>query len=47
MAEGNLSQELKLKSKDETWIYLIQEINQNELMSKNHKTICTTLNFIE
>ena len=47
MAEGNLSQELKLKSKDETWIYLIQEINQNELMSKNHKTICTTRNYIE
>ena len=47
MAEENLSQELRLKNKNETWIYLIQEINQNELMSKNHKTICTTLNYIE
>ena len=47
MAEENLSQELRLKNKNETWIYLIQEINQNELMSRNHKTICTTLNYIE
>ena len=27
--------------------YLIEEINQNELISKKHKMICTTLNYIE
>ena len=27
--------------------YLIEETNQNELTSKKHKMICTTLNYIE
>ena len=27
--------------------YLIEEINQNELISKKHKMVCTTLNYIE
>ena len=27
--------------------YLIEEINRHELMSKKHKMICTTLNYIE
>ena len=27
--------------------YLIEEINQNELISKKHKMICATLNYIE
>ena len=27
--------------------YLIEEINQNELISKKVKMICTTLNYIE
>ena len=27
--------------------YLIDEINQNELISKKHKMICATLNYIE
>ena len=27
--------------------YLIEEINQNELISEKHKMICTTLNYIE
>ena len=27
--------------------YLIEEINQNELISKKQKMICTTLNYIE
>ena len=47
MAEENLNQELRLKNKDETRNYLIQEIDQNELISKNHKKVCTTLNYIE
>ena len=29
MADGNISQEFRLKNLDETRIYLIQEINQN------------------
>ena len=27
--------------------YLIEEINQNELMSKKHKNVCRILNYIE
>ena len=27
--------------------YLIEEINQNELISEKHKMICITLNYIE
>ena len=32
---------------DETRNYLIEEINRNELMSKKHKKVCTTLNYME
>ena len=32
---------------DEVRNYLIEEIKQNELMSKKHKKVCTTLNYIE
>ena len=45
--EKNISQEFKLKNIDETRNYLIEEINRNELMSKKHKKVCTTLNYIE
>ena len=38
---------IKLVSIDETRNYLIEEVNQNELMSKKHKKICTALNYIE
>ena len=47
MAEENISQEFRLKNIDETKNYLIEEINPNGLMSKKHKKICTTLNYIE
>ena len=47
MAEENISQEFRLKNIDETKRYLIEEINRNELMSKKHKKIYTTLNYIE
>ena len=47
MAEENISQEFRLKNIDETRNYLIVEINRNELMSKKHKQVCTTLNYIE
>ena len=32
---------------DETRNYFLEEIKQNELMSKKHKKACTTLNYIE
>ena len=47
MAEENISQEFRLRNIDETKNYLIEEINRNELMSKKHKKVCTTLNFIQ
>ena len=47
MAEENISQEFRLKNIDETRNYLIEEINRNELMSKKHKKVCTTLNYIK
>ena len=34
MAEGKISQEFRLKDIDETRSYLIEKINQNDLMSK-------------
>ena len=37
MAEGNLSQEFKLKNIDKTRNYFIKEVDQSELMSKMHK----------
>ena len=46
MVEENISQEFKLKSIDKTRSYLT-DINQNELMSKKHRKVCTTLNYIE
>ena len=47
MAEENLSQEFRLRNIDETRNYLIEEINRNELMSKKHKKVCATINYIE
>ena len=41
MSEENISQDFRLKNKDEKGNYLIKEINQNELMSKKHKKLCT------
>ena len=42
-----MSQEFKSKSIDETRNYVIEEINQNELMSRKHKKICKTINHIK
>ena len=47
MAQENISQEFRLKNIDETRNYLIEEINRNELMSKKHEKVCTSLNYIE
>ena len=44
MAEENVSQEFRLKNIDETRNYFLEKIEQNQLMSKKHKKICTTLN---
>ena len=42
-----MSQEFRLKNIYETRNYLLEEIEQNELMSKKHKKVWTTLNYIE
>ena len=47
MTEENISQGFRLKNIDETRNCFIEETNWNELMSKNHKKICITLNYIE
>ena len=41
------SQEFRLKNIDETRNYFLAEIKQNELVSRKHEKICTTLNYIE
>ena len=47
MVEENISQKFRLKNIDEIRHYLLEEIMQNELMSKKHKKVCTTLNYVE
>ena len=47
MVEENISQEYRLKNIDETRDFLIEETNRNELMSKKHKKVSATLNYIE
>ena len=43
----NISQEFRFKKTDETRNYFIEEIKQNELMSRKLKKVCTILNYIE
>ena len=43
MAKENINQEFRSKNTDETRNLLIEEINQNEMMSKKHKKVWTTL----
>ena len=47
MAEENISQKFRLEKIDETRNYFIEEIKQNKLISKTHKIVCITLNYIE
>ena len=47
MAEENINQKFRSTNADETRIYLIEEINRNELMGKKHKKVYTTLDYIE
>ena len=43
----NTIQEFRLKKIDETRYNFLEEIKQNELMSKKHKKVFTSLNYIE
>ena len=47
MTEEKVSLEFRLKNINETRNYFIDEINQNELMSKKHKKVCWVLNYLE
>ena len=42
-----MNQEFSLKKIDEIRSYLIEEINQNRLMSNKHKKVCRVLNYIK
>ena len=44
MSGQNINQEIRMKNIDETRNYFIKEINQNELISKNHKKVRKVLN---
>ena len=46
IVEENISQDFRLKDIDEIRNYFLEEINQNELMSRKHKKVCTTLNYL-
>ena len=43
MAKENTSQEYRLENIDETRNCFLEEIKQNELMSRKHKNVFTTL----
>ena len=43
----NTSQEFRLKNVNEPRNYVREEIEQNDLISKKHKKVCATLNYIE
>ena len=47
MGEENISQEFRLRNIDETKNYFLKEIEHIELMSKKHKKVCTTLNYVD
>ena len=47
MVKENISQKFKWKNVNETRNYFLEEIEQNELMSRKYKKVCTTLNCIE
>ena len=46
MGDRNISEEFRLKNIDETRNYFHEEIEQNKLISKKHKKVCATLNYI-
>ena len=47
MSEDNINQGFRLKNMDETRNYLIEEINQNELISRKYKKVYRVLNYID
>ena len=47
MVEEDISQEFRLQNKDEIRYYFLEEIKQNKLMSRKHKKVYPTLNYIE
>ena len=47
MSVENIYQEFRLKNIDEIRNYLMEEVNQNELMSKKHKKVYRVLNYIK
>ena len=47
MSVENIDQEFRLKNIDEIRNYLMEEVNQNELMSKKHKKVYRVLNYIK
>ena len=47
MSKENVSQRLRLQKMEEARNYFIKKIDQNELMSKKHKIVSTTLNYID
>ena len=47
MVEENISQKIRLQYIDETRNYFLEETKQHELMSRKHKRVSTTLNYIE
>ena len=46
IVEENKSQEFRLKNIDETRSYFFKELEQNELMSRQRKKVCITLNYV-
>ena len=47
MVKENVSQEFRLKNIKETRNYFLEDIEQNELIIREQKKVCTTLNYIE
>ena len=47
MFEEDISQELRLKNIDQTRNYFLEVIEQNKMMSRKHRKVCTILNYIE
>ena len=47
MTEENISQEVRLKKRDETGNYFIEKLNQNNLSSKKQAKVFTAWNYID
>ena len=47
MTEENISQKLRLKNIDKIKKYFIEEIKQNQLISKKHQKVLMTLSYTE